>query len=123
MIAISIEKFLLTSMRYLAVSSLLLPSTLFQGVGALRCDQRFRKDLTRRANHRHMFSTARTKPAPENRPRLFDSGFLIRDHAEHLIPAGLSLFSSCPDLIRASIDLRKMHFPRGIAGSSPAMTN
>jgi hypothetical protein len=31
--------------------------------------------------------------------------------------------SSCPGLTRASINLRKMHFSRWIAGSSPAMTS
>jgi hypothetical protein len=34
---------------------------------------RFRKDLTRRANHRHMFSIAGIKPVPETGRGLFDS--------------------------------------------------
>jgi hypothetical protein len=50
-----------------------------------RCDQRFRKDLTRRANHLHMFNIARIKPAP-NQPR----AFRFRDifESNHVLFAG-----------------------------------
>jgi hypothetical protein len=74
--ATSIEKFLPTSMRYLAVSSLLLSFNLISRRGRLARQTPFEKDLTRRANHLHMFSIARIEPAPETGRGLFDSGFL-----------------------------------------------
>jgi hypothetical protein len=73
--ATSIEKFLPTSMRYLAVSSLLLSFNLISRRGRLARQTPFEKDLTRRANHLHMFSIARIEPAPETGRGLFDSGF------------------------------------------------
>src|SRR6266404_1619748 len=50
------------------------PSPGFKAWASWVATNAFRKDLTRRANHLHMFTIARSKPAPETGRGLFVSG-------------------------------------------------